>query len=121
MVLEASIMTGTFAGRRVLIPRINLTLKTQKLPFVLERRQFPIRVCYAMTINKSQGQTLSTVGVYLKKPVFTHGQLYVAISRVTSNKGLKILIENEDGTCTDTTKNIVYPEVFSAMNSSTNL
>ena len=74
-----------------------------------------------MTINKSQGQTLSTVGVYLKKPVFTHGQLYVAISRVTSNKGLKILIENEDGTCTDTTKNIVYPEVFSAMNSSTNL
>jgi ATP-dependent DNA helicase PIF1 len=75
MVLQASIMTGSFAGRSVLIPRICLTLKTQKLPFVLERRQFQIRICYAMTINKSQGQTLSTAGIYLKKPVFTHGQL----------------------------------------------
>lgn len=61
-----------------------------------------------MTINKSQGQTLNNVGVYLKKPVFTHGQLYVAISRVTSKEGLKILIENENGQCDDKTKNIVY-------------
>ena len=68
-----------------------------------------------MTINKSQGQTLTTVGVYLKKAVFTHGQLYVAISRVTSKNGLKILIEDDDGNCTDTTKNIVYPEVFTSI------
>jgi ATP-dependent exoDNAse (exonuclease V) alpha subunit len=65
-----------------------------------------------MTINKSQGQTLSNVGVYLKKPVFTHGQLYVAISRVTDKKGLKILVENEDGTCGTNTTNIVYKEVL---------
>ena len=70
--------------------------------------------------QKSRTDTIHNRSLF-KKPVFTHGQLYVAISRVTSNKGLKILIENEDGTCTDTTKNIVYPEVFSAMNSSTNL
>jgi len=68
-----------------------------------------------MTINKSQGQTLTTVGVYLKKPVFTHGQLYVAISRVTSKNGLKILIEDDDVNCTDTRKNIVYPEVFTSI------
>jgi ATP-dependent DNA helicase PIF1 len=65
-----------------------------------------------MTINKSQGQTLSNVGVYLKKPVFTHGQLYVAISRVTSKKGLSMLIEDDLGKCSYKTQNIVYKEVF---------
>ena len=73
MVIQATIISGTFAGRSVLIPRIQLTLKNQKLPFVLQRRQFPVRVCYAMTINKSQGQTLAMIGIFLKRPVFTHG------------------------------------------------
>ena len=63
------------------------------------KASYGIKVCYAMTINKSQGQTLNYVGIYLKKLVFSYGQLYVAMSRVTSKSGLKILIENEDGTC----------------------
>ena len=66
----------------------------------------------AMTINKSQGQTLHQVGVYLPKPVFSHGQFYVAISRMTSKEGLKILALDENGEPTSQTKNIVYPEVF---------
>ena len=65
-----------------------------------------------MMINKSQGRTLSIVGVYLKKSVFTHGQLYVPVSRGRDRKGLKILIENEDGTCGTTTKNTVYREIL---------
>jgi len=72
-----------------------------------------------MTINKSQGQTLAMIGIFLKRPVFTHGQLYVAISRVTSKKGLKILIQDDNGEYSDTTKNIVYPEVFTAINCNT--
>jgi len=65
-----------------------------------------------MTINKSKGQTLSKVGLYLPCPVFTHGQLYVEISRVTTKKELKILILDEDGKVSNTTTNVVYKEIF---------
>ncbi|CAN1189509.1 ATP-dependent DNA helicase PIF1 [Linum perenne] len=78
----------------------------------LEGRQFPIRVCYAMTINKSQGQTLDHVGIYLPKPVFSHGQLYVAVSRVRSADGLHILISNDQQNLPNQTKNIVYQDVL---------
>ena len=76
-VIQVVIMTGSHIGSIVYIPRIELTGKKTKWPFILKRLQFPIRLCYAMTINKSQGQTLSSVGIYLNQPVFTHGQLYV--------------------------------------------
>jgi hypothetical protein len=65
-----------------------------------------------MTINKSQGQTLSYAGLYLPRPVFTHGQLYVAISRVKTRPGLKILITDDVGLTKSNTVNVVYPEVF---------
>jgi len=84
-------------------------------PFVLSRRQFPVRLCYAMTINKSQGQTLQNVGLYLPRPVFSHGQLYVAISRVTSRKGLRILIDDDTDPNTNATQNIVYKEILRSL------
>ena len=47
-----------------------------------------------MTINKAQGQTITKMGLYLPKPVFTHGQLYVALSRVQSKDNIKVLVKN---------------------------
>lgn len=69
-------------------------------------------LCFAMTINKIKAQSLSYVEIYLSRLVFTHGRLYVVISRVNSRKGLKILIlDDEKRLCTSIT-NVVYREVF---------
>ena len=92
-----------------LLPRINLTTTDEDLPFILERTQFPVRLCFAMTVNKSQGQSLGQVGVDLCTPAFTHGQLYVALSRVTSLDGLTLLPSEQSPSHTD---NVVYPEVL---------
>lgn len=112
VMIKVAIMTGSGIGQIVYLPRITLTTGNTKFPFRLQRRQFPIRLSYALTINKSQGQTFTRVGVYLKTPAFTHDQLYVVVSRVTSRKGLKTLIENDDESCGFRTKNIVYHEIL---------
>ncbi|KAL8531843.1 hypothetical protein ACS0TY_008446 [Phlomoides rotata] len=91
---------------------MTLTNSDQTTPIKFQRRQFPILLCFAMTINKNQGQSLSIVGVYLPKPVFTHGQLYVAVFRVKSKRGLKILCLDFDGKSCKHTTNVIYKEVF---------
>ncbi|XP_029151663.2 uncharacterized protein [Arachis hypogaea] len=111
-VIGATVVTGRNIGDKVYIPRMNLIPSDSGLPFKFQRRQFPLTVCFAMTINKSQGQSLSHVGLYLPKSVFTHGQLYVALSRVKSRSGLRVLILDEDGNSKSSTTNVVFKEVF---------
>ncbi|KAH7679023.1 DNA helicase protein [Dioscorea alata] len=97
--------TLKFTNKQKLL--LDLTLVTKK--------QFLVRLSYAMTINKSQGQTLDTMGLFLPRPVFTHGQLHVALSRVTSAIGLKILILDDNGKNANKTKSVVYKEIFDSI------
>ncbi|CAG8505261.1 22279_t:CDS:2 [Cetraspora pellucida] len=100
-----------YAGACIFLPYITLTPSNSDLPFMLMCWQFPIQPAFAMIINKAQGQTLNRVGIYLQTLVFSHGQLYVAYSRITFKQNLKILTldRHEGAGCT---KNIVYSEVL---------
>uniref|UniRef100_A0A0D2ZVC1 ATP-dependent DNA helicase n=2 Tax=Brassica oleracea var. oleracea TaxID=109376 RepID=A0A0D2ZVC1_BRAOL len=112
-VIEGRIITGNkIAGHPVWIPRMFVIPPDTKFPFRMRRRQFPVTLAFAMTINKSQGQTLESVGLFLPRPVFSHGQLYVALSRVKSRSGLKILITGKEGKTQTKTLNFVYKQVF---------
>ena len=78
--------------------------------FKFTRRQFPVRLCFFMTINKSQGQSVKFVGLNLRFPAFTHGQFYVAVSKVTSVSNLKVIWTEEVEEAK--TQNVVYKEVI---------
>uniref|UniRef100_UPI00358E7B8D ATP-dependent DNA helicase PIF1-like n=1 Tax=Myxine glutinosa TaxID=7769 RepID=UPI00358E7B8D len=103
-VIEANILTGNYSGEQVFIPRIPII--PSDLPFEFKRLQFPVRLSFAMTINKAQGQSLKVVGLNLDSPCFSHGQLYVGCSRVGQENNLYILSEQGK------TKNIVYKEAL---------
>lgn len=102
--IEATIMTGKSKGEDVLIPRIPIIPNDQPCNF--KRVQFPIRLCFGMTNYKAQGQTLRTVGIDLREACFSHGQLYVACSRVGSPQGLYILAPEGK------TANVVFPKAL---------
>ena len=119
-VLEVKIIGGDFGDerdRKAFIPCIDLVEEeTAALPFKFRRHQFPLRLAFAMTINKAQGQSVRHVGIDLQTPVFTHGQLYVALSRCTSSLRIKALLKDASGLQPQEqqkeTKNIVYPEAL---------
>lgn len=159
-ILDVLILTGRSRGARAVLPRIPLTPSDWALPVRVARRQFPLRLGWAMTINKAQGQTLQRCfselsavapvvsdficrsangplltktkhlpfifagcGLHLPRPVFAHGQLYVALSRVRRAADLRILLGTSDesrqgyihrssGVVTAWTQNVVYPEIL---------
>jgi hypothetical protein len=107
--IEDRILGGDFDGQLRVIPRIKLNATDTGLAIAFSRKQFPIRLCFAMIINKSQGQSFYIVGLDLRTPVFTHGQFYVAVSYTSSVEGLSILIPCENRS---RTLNVSYSEVL---------
>jgi len=108
----------------VWVPRIIFISKP--MPFILRRTQFPVKLAFCLSIDKSQGSTFEKVGIVLPRPVFAHGQLYVGFSRGKSFDGVRVEILHDaqglpvsDDEKPDSnnkiavvTKNVVYEEVF---------
>lgn len=105
--IECSILTGVGLGKKVYIPQIPLSYNEGPVSFT--RHQFPVKLCFSITINKSQGQSFEKVGVDLREQCFSHGQLYVSFSRVTAKNGLYVYNGEEKKKLV---QNIVYEEVF---------
>jgi hypothetical protein len=109
-------LTGLCVGNEVLIPKIKLIhkpnqdfsvsfLQLQDFSVSFLQLQFPVAVAFALAINKAQGQTLFKVSVFLPQPVFSHGQLYVALSHVKNVGGLSIGIVADPRSHHSTTNN----------------
>ena len=103
-----------FKGNEIFIPRILFHPKDKTITFEFERKQFPIRSCFALTSNKCQGQSYKRVGIYMKKEFFSHGQLYVAMSRVRHPDCLSIFKDKSSNQ--DYMKNVVFKEILSKTN-----
>ena len=101
--IEAKILTGQYKGEEVMFPKILLI--PSYYPFNFRRLQFPIKLCFSMTINKSQGQSFKFVGLDLETECLAYGQLYVSCSRARKKK---LYILAKDGL----TANVVYKEVL---------
>ena len=123
-VIEALVATGFYISNVVYIPRIKLFSGNEPITFPLSfsRILFLVSHAFAMTINKSQGQTMmERVDLYLPKHVFSHGQLYVALSRVRSSAAIRFMIDDTDSSMNNSltktyTKNVVYHEDLSINN-----
>ncbi|KAI5452038.1 hypothetical protein NCC49_001334 [Naganishia albida] len=112
--LEAVIITGEFRGNKVFIPRLALDHQDKGLAITMRRLQFPVKLAFALTINKSQGQSLKVVGLDLTSDVFAHGQLYVALSRATTPGNVAVSLQNDRNGQLHKTRNVVYPQIVQA-------
>uniref|UniRef100_A0A8R1E7U9 ATP-dependent DNA helicase n=1 Tax=Caenorhabditis japonica TaxID=281687 RepID=A0A8R1E7U9_CAEJA len=103
--LVDDVFGGSNKKKDTFVPRITC-YEDKNLPFHLKRTQFPVKLAFAISINKAQGQSFGRVGLYLPEDVFAHGQTYVALSRTRSKNELFIKSTSER------LFNVVYKEIL---------
>ncbi|CDF38382.1 ATP dependant DNA Helicase PIF1 [Chondrus crispus] len=108
--LVLRVTAGSHEGNRLCLHRMPCGPGDDNFPIPgFTRTQFPIRKCFTLTTNKAQGQSFGgRIGLDLRDHCFSHGQLYVALSRTTHPSNVTIFTRESD----ETTRNVVYPEVL---------
>lgn len=96
-------------GDLICLPRINFKFRPTYSSITMMRKQIPLRLAYASTLNSCQGLTLDKAVVDIRTSPFAHGQLYTALSRVRSSKDICIRKDaDQDSKC----MNVVYKELI---------
>lgn len=108
--LYLRVATGSYQGNELCLPRMPCSPGDDTFPVPgFTRTQFPVRVCFALTTNKAQGQSFGgKLGLDLQNMCLSHGQLYVALSRTTHPKNLSVFTTQPE----NRTRNVVYPEAL---------
>ena len=111
-VIQVRLLGAAVGSDPLLIPRISFTqrldVKEPRSP-VLKRMQYPLQLCYSITVNKSQGQTLEYVGLDFRADSFSHGQTYVGFGRVGGRSRVCVLLPETRVVCTvPALRNVVY-------------
>ena len=103
-------ITGVHSGKILALPRMPCSPGDENFPIKgFVRTQFPVRVCFGLTTNKAQGSSFSgALGLDFRDDCFSHGQLYVALSRTTNPANVSVLLKSDDRRA----KNVVYPEAL---------
>ena len=113
-VLEVCLIGGQNDGKTHFIPHITLSPPVEAIGYHLSRHQSPVQSTFAMTFNKSEGQSFKYIGINFQTPVFTHAQFYVAMPKYTSGNFVRVLFP--DNSANTITKDFVYPEVLLNVN-----
>ena len=101
---------GNPTGKMFIVNRISFTFTVGVPPLQIEviRKQFPLVLAYSLTLNKSQGQTLIRAGIDSRDDAFSHGQMFVCLSRCKNRNAIKFFGETEELIL----KNVVMKELL---------
>ena len=96
----------------VQLPYIPLKALSTNIGVKFTHQQFPIKLTFTITINKAQGQSLSTISLLLNLEVFSYSQLYITLSRITRIDSIYIVLPLGDTIYIGRIKNIIYTKVL---------
>ncbi|GFT69121.1 tigger transposable element-derived protein 4 [Trichonephila clavipes] len=121
-VIQATVLTGCTKGEDIFIPRIPIIPSDNCIQF--NRIQFPLKLCFAMTIDKSQGQSLGIAGIDLADTMLFSWAVDIALkfcippnsfSTIIKKKRYKLQNYDSANSCSKRLRTCVYEDVYEAV------